>query len=218
MSGAVGDLFLIGVGGQGLLTIGELVAEAALALGLPVHFYPYKGMAQRGGLVKAQLRLGREAVGPNIPPGGADVVVAMEVSEALRAIRMLRPGGEFLLFGERWLPTAVLLGKASYPATETVLERVAAAGGRTIYISPDALPTDERGPLPANIFVLGAAIGRTGLGAVVPAAAVEEAIRRRWPRAPERNLAAFRAGLGTGPSHATVSGPGRPDVPSPMVG
>ena len=76
-------------------------------------------------LVKAQLRLGRETVGPNIPPNGADVVIAMEVSEALRAVRMLRPGGEFLLFGERWLPTAVLLGKAPYPATEAVLERVA---------------------------------------------------------------------------------------------
>jgi hypothetical protein len=128
------DIFLIGVGGQGLLTIGEVIADAAVALDLPVCFYPYKGMAQRGGLVKAQLRLGRSAVGPNIPPRGADLVIAMEVSEALRAVRVLRPGGEFLLFGERWLPTAVLLGKAAYPALETVLEQVRAAGGiRSIY-------------------------------------------------------------------------------------
>ncbi len=185
------DVFLIGVGGQGLLTIGEVVADAAVALDLPVSFYPYKGMAQRGGQVRAQLRLGRAAVGPNIPPRGADLVIAMEVSEALRAVRALRPGGEFLLFGERWLPTAVILGKAAYPALETVLERVRAAGGRPVYLSPDSLPAG----LPANLFVLGAAVGRTRLGNVLPAAAVEEAIRHRWPRDPERNLAAFRAGV-----------------------
>jgi len=185
------DIFLIGVGGQGLLTIGEVVAEAATAINLPVSFYPYKGMAQRGGLVKAQLRLGRETVGPNIPPRGADLVIAMEVSEALRAVRALRPGGEFLLFGERWLPTAVMLGKAAYPALETVLEQVRAAGGHLVYLSPDSLPAG----LPANLFVLGAAMGRTRLGNVLPAAAVEEAIRRRWPRNPEPNLAAFRTGL-----------------------
>jgi indolepyruvate ferredoxin oxidoreductase beta subunit len=184
------DIFLIGVGGQGLLTIGEVIADAAVALDLPVCFYPYKGMAQRGGLVKAQLRLGRATVGPNIPPRGADLVIAMEVSEALRAIRALRPDGEFLLFGERWLPTAVMLGKAAYPALETVLEQVRAAGGHPVYLSPDSLPAG----LPANLFVLGAAVGRTRLGNVLPAAAVEEAIRRRWPRDPERNLTAFRAG------------------------
>ncbi len=184
------DIFLIGVGGQGLLTIGEVIAEAALALDLPACFYPYKGMAQRGGLVKAQLRLGRSAVGPNIPPQGADLVIAMEVSEALRAVRVLRPGGEFLLFGERWLPTAVMLGKAAYPALEVVLEQVRAAEGRDIYLPPDTLPSG----LPANLFVLGAAVGRTRLGDILPAIAVEEAIQRRWPRDPERNLAAFRAG------------------------
>lgn len=191
------DVFLIGVGGQGLLTIGELLADAAMALGIPVSFYPYKGMAQRGGLVKAQLRLGRATVGPNIPPLGADLVIAMEVSEALRAMRMLRPGGEFLLFGDRWLPTAVMLGKAPYPEPETVLERIKTAGGRPIYVPPEALPTDEQGPLPANLFVLGLAVGQTSLRDMFPVAAVEEAILRRWPRSPQRNLAAFRAGCGT---------------------
>jgi indolepyruvate ferredoxin oxidoreductase beta subunit len=184
------DIFLIGVGGQGLLTIGEVIADAAVALDLPVCFYPYKGMAQRGGLVKAQLRLGRATVGPNIPPRGADLVIAMEGLGG--AAGRARPAARWrvLLFGERWLPTAVMLGKAAYPALETVLEQVRAAGGHPVYLSPDSLPAG----LPANLFVLGAAVGRTRLGNVLPAAAVEEAIQRRWPRDPERNLAAFRAG------------------------
>lgn len=191
------DVYLIGVGGQGLLTIGEVLAEAATRLGLPVHLYPYKGMAQRGGLVRAQLRLGREAAGPNIPPRGADLVLAMEVSEALRAVRFLKPGGEFLLYGEQWLPTAVMLGKAPYPSLEAVMDAVRAAGGHPLYLPPDGCPADDGGPLPANIYVLGAAVGRTRLGAHIPPEAVEEVLRG-W-RAAERNLAAFRAGLAAKP-------------------
>ena len=53
------DVFLVGVGGQGVLTIGDILAEAALGQGTPVNLYPTKGMAQRGGFVKAQVRLGR---------------------------------------------------------------------------------------------------------------------------------------------------------------
>ena len=57
------DIYLVGVGGQGVLTIGNLITEAAAHQSIPVSFYPTKGMAQRGGAVKAQLRLGAR------PPG-----------------------------------------------------------------------------------------------------------------------------------------------------
>ncbi len=53
------DIYLVGVGGQGVLTIGEIITETAFRAGLPVSFYPTKGMAQRGGFVKAQCRIGR---------------------------------------------------------------------------------------------------------------------------------------------------------------
>ena len=58
------DIYMVGVGGQGVLTIGHLIMDAALHLQIPSSFYPTKGMAQRGGFVKAQLRLGQKA-GPD---------------------------------------------------------------------------------------------------------------------------------------------------------
>ena len=61
------DIYLVGVGGQGVLTIGEIIAETAFRAGLPVNFYPTKGMAQRGGFVKAQLRIGRAHPGRRFP-------------------------------------------------------------------------------------------------------------------------------------------------------
>ena len=190
------DVYFVGVGGQGVLTIGELVAETAHRTGMPVNLYPTKGMAQRGGFVKAQLRLGRETVGPSIPEKGADLVIAMEVSEALKAIRFVKPGGDFLLFGHVWSPTDVLLGRADYPALDQVRERVQEAGGKMHYLDPDHLPLYESAPVPANVFVLGAAIGHTGLGTVLDSSEVAHTIETRWKRGVERNLFAFQSGLG----------------------
>ncbi len=39
------DIYFVGVGGQGVLTIGEIISETAYRLGIPVNFYPTKGMA-----------------------------------------------------------------------------------------------------------------------------------------------------------------------------
>ena len=189
------DIYFVGVGGQGVLTIGELVAETAHRAGTPINFYPTKGMAQRGGFVKAQLRLGRETVGASIPEKGADLVIAMEVSEALKAIRFIKPGGDFLLFGHVWSPTAVLLGRAEYPALDQVREQVRETEAKMHYLAPDQLPLYEGVPVAANVFVLGAAVGHTGLGGVLNSVEVAQTVKTRWKRGVERNLFAFQSGL-----------------------
>ncbi len=189
------DVLLVGVGGQGVLTMAQIMAETACQKGIPVNFYPTKGMAQRGGFVKAQVRLGREVVGPNIPEKGADLAIAMEMSEALKAVRFVKPGGDFVLFSHIWAPTAVMLGQADYPAPDQVLEQVQEAGGRIHYFEAESLPVYESSPVPANVFVLGLALGHTKLGTVLEPSDVAEVVRTRWKRGADRNLFAFRAGL-----------------------
>ena len=51
-------------------------------------------------------------------PGGND---------ALSNVR-IKPGGDVLLYGYKWAPTAVMLGKVPYPALEQVREQVEAGG------------------------------------------------------------------------------------------
>ena len=190
------DILLVGVGGQGVLTMAELIAQAAVLQDLPVSLYPYKGMAQRGGFVKAQVRLGREGAGPNIPERRADLVIGMEVSEALKGVRFVRPGGDFLLYGHVWPPTAVMLGKAEYPPLAQVLEAAREAGARVVHLDPADRPTHGGQPVPANVYVLGAAVGRTRLGEVLAPESVLQAIEARWPKGAERNRLAFQAGIG----------------------
>lgn len=192
------DIYFVGVGGQGVLTIGEIISATAYRLGIPVNFYPTKGMAQRGGFVKAQLRLGRAAPGPAIPEKGADLVIATEVSEALKAVRYVKPDGDFVLYGHVWAPTAVMLGKAPYPRLEEVAAAARAAlddGSRFYLIRPESLPLHEGAPVPDNVFTLGVALGRTPLGELLPPAEVEGVVRGRWKRGVERNMLAFTAGL-----------------------
>lgn len=189
------DIYFVGVGGQGVLTIGEIITLTAFRKNLPVNFYPTKGMAQRGGFVKAQLRLGRAAPGPSIPEKGADLVIATEISEMLKAVRYIKPGGDVLLFGYKWEPTAVMLGKAPYPALEQVREQAVAAGGRWHYIAPESVPVFQGAPAPDNIYLLGAALACTPLGEVLPPAEVAQVVRERWKKGIDRNLFAFEAGL-----------------------
>jgi indolepyruvate ferredoxin oxidoreductase beta subunit len=189
------DIYLVGVGGQGVLTIGDLISAAAVQKGMPINFYPTKGMAQRGGFVKAQVRVGREMVGPQIPEKGADLVIAMEQSEALKAVRYVKPGKDFVLYGHVWQPTAVMLGKAPYPELEQVREQVGQAGAVLHYVDPEKRPLVEGAPVPANIYVLGAILGRTGLGQLLDPAEMADLVRHRWKRGAELNALAFEAGL-----------------------
>jgi indolepyruvate ferredoxin oxidoreductase, beta subunit len=189
------DVYLVGVGGQGVLTIGEIIMSAAFQKGQPVNFYPTKGMAQRGGFVKAQLRVGGEAAGPGIPEKGASLVISTEVSETLKAVRYVKPGGEVVLFAYVWAPTAVMIGKAPYPGLDEVADQVTRAGGKITIIPPDSLPLFEGVPVPDNIYTLGVALARTRLGEVISAKDVETFVRNRWKRGIERNLFALDAGL-----------------------
>jgi indolepyruvate ferredoxin oxidoreductase beta subunit len=192
------DIYIVGVGGQGVLTIGELITEAAFKKGLPANFYPTKGMAQRGGFVKAQLRLGRKEVGPSIPMQGADLVVSMELSETLKAIRFAKEGADFLIYGSVWAPTAVMLKKAPYPTVEEVWKEVEKVQGKVSYLDPANLPEYQGRPVRENIFVLGATLAQTGLKEIISEEEMITAITERWPKGAEENIFAFKAGFSAG--------------------
>ncbi|MEL7563456.1 MAG: 2-oxoacid:acceptor oxidoreductase family protein [Dehalobacterium sp.] len=189
------DIYIVGVGGQGVLTIGELISEAAFKKGLPANFYPTKGMAQRGGFVKAQLRLGTQGAGPSIPAQGSDSIISMELSETLKTLRYAKEDADFLIYGSVWAPTAVMLGKAPYPSLEQVWGEVEKADGKVAYLDPEKLPQYQGKPVRENLFVLGATMAQTGLKEIFSAEEMISAITERWPKGAEENLFAFKAGL-----------------------
>jgi len=63
------DIVLVGVGGQGVILLSNIIGKAALKAGYPVRGAETHGMAQRGGSVMNHIRLGCE-YGPLVPAGG----------------------------------------------------------------------------------------------------------------------------------------------------
>ena len=77
---------LAGVGGQGTILAGDVLAKVAVAAGYDVKLSEVHGMAQRGGSVDTVVRFGERVHSPITDPGGADQLVAFELIEAARAL------------------------------------------------------------------------------------------------------------------------------------
>lgn len=104
---------MIGVGGQGIGLFSEVLIRAADAAGLAVVGCDTHGLAQRGGTVVSHLRIGAGAHSPLVAEGAADLVLALERHEALRAMRsMLRDSGTLAWYDASWQPLDVRLGWA----------------------------------------------------------------------------------------------------------
>lgn len=107
------NIHMAGVGGQGIGLLSEVLLRAADHAGYVVKAVDTHGLAQRGGIVVSQLRLGSQVFTPLIPAGQADLVVALERHEALRAAQeALRPGGAVIYYDTVWQPLPVRLGEA----------------------------------------------------------------------------------------------------------
>lgn len=78
------NLIIAGIGGQGLLTLLKILSEAALFEGKDVKTSELHGLSQRGGSVKVHFRLGREVFSPLVLQGQADLIIALEIQEALK--------------------------------------------------------------------------------------------------------------------------------------
>ncbi|WP_419661215.1 IorB2: indolepyruvate ferredoxin oxidoreductase, subunit beta [Desulfosarcina variabilis str. Montpellier] len=86
------QIVISGVGGQGVLFITRLLAEAAIAKGLPVFTSETHGMAQRGGTVISHLKVG-EFTSPLINPGRADGLIALKAESLVQHGGYIKQGG-----------------------------------------------------------------------------------------------------------------------------
>ncbi len=111
MAGKTKNVFIAGVGGQGIILASEILSDAALAKGLDVKKSEVHGMAQRGGSVVSHVRFGEEVHSPVITAGEADLLVSFEKMEALRWVQAVAPGGKIIVNTQEIVPS----GQEVYP-------------------------------------------------------------------------------------------------------
>jgi indolepyruvate ferredoxin oxidoreductase beta subunit len=173
------NIYICGVGGQGIGLLAAALAQAADRAGLKLIACDTHGLAQRGGVVSSHIRLGDDALTPLVPEGGADLVLALERLEALRgAAQYLKPGGKVLYYDTAYQPVSVRMGKAKYPSAEETAKEVQAMGGTAAGV---ALPGIQD-PRMQNSALL----GRLAAGNYIPglpAAVIEEVLKEIVPAA-----------------------------------
>lgn len=180
-------ILLVGVGGQGTILAGKLLASVAAGAGLDVKVSEIHGMSQRGGSVSTVIRLGEHVSTMVCDDGCADVVVAFEAVEALRAQHYLAEGGTMFVNDEQITPVSVNIGNFTMP--ERVDERLSEMGAHLL--DAGVIARGLGTPRSTNVVLVGALstalpfdaeLWRNAVRACVPPATVEA------------NLAAFDAG------------------------
>ena len=145
----------------------RLLAEAALALGMPVITSETHGMAQRGGTVISMVKVGNFR-GPLISAGAADLGLFLHEKNLAVHRHYLKPGGNLVVNG-------------ATPGDYLSLDAMGLAADLS-------LP-----PVSANLIILGFAAGKSTL--FCGDDLLEKIIREKSPaRFREGNLKAFGAG------------------------
>ncbi len=109
------NIFIVGVGGQGVIAASEIICDAALRAGLEAKKSEVHGMSQRGGVVTSHVRVGNNLTSPLISDGDADIILAFELAEALRWMHFLKPGGAIIVNDQKIVPPIAFTLGLKYP-------------------------------------------------------------------------------------------------------
>lgn len=146
-------VLLVGVGGQGTILAGDILARVAVAAGKDVKLSEIHGMSQRGGSVNTVVRFGTKVHSMIADLGCADYIVAFEKIEALRNQEYLnKESGIMLVNDEIITPISVSSGAARMPKDpDGRLEKYNA-----IKIDATKIAESAGSPKSSNVVLLGA--------------------------------------------------------------
>jgi len=186
------NFYLIGVGGQGVIRLGQIIADYGLKKGEKVKFFKKVGIAQRGGPVHCEIRIGN-VFGSRIPPLSSDIIVIMELSEGLKSLGFIKPEGTVILNRKRIYPIDIMAHPEKYPQDEEIIRLFKKAKAKIIWIDAGKIASEVGLPIAENIVLLGA----LSFTSSFDKESVINMLRKYIPRELDKNIAAFRAGYKT---------------------
>ena len=186
------NIMVVGMGGQGVMTASEILAQAALGLGYDVKKTEVAGMAQRGGVVASHLRFGDRVLSSAIGKGEAHILVGFEPAEAYRWSSYLRPDGVAMVNTLRMEPPVVSMGLFDYPDDPIADMR---ANGITVFDFDAGAIARELGEMRlVNTIMLGAIADHLPFPADALKNIIVERFRAKKPALADLNAKAFGAG------------------------
>ncbi|WP_063004222.1 indolepyruvate ferredoxin oxidoreductase family protein [Nocardia salmonicida] len=209
------NVLIAGIGGTGIVTVNQVLATAALRAGYEVESLDQIGLSQKAGPVLSHLRFSATELEPanRLTPGSADCLLAVDLLTATdpRYLQYGDAASTVAVASTSQTPTGEMVFDKSvaYPATDTLLDRLATATNSISHFDALAAALTLFGnTAAANFLIVGAAVQTGGLR--LPVAAIEEAIgingvavdatiaAFRWGRVAVADPAAFAAAVATG--------------------
>lgn len=192
MKGA--SVLIGGVGGQGVVMMARILAEAALAQGVKAQMSEVHGMSQRYGSVVSSVRFGR-AQTPMVKKGEADAIVGLEPLESVRLLPWAYRKTVVVTAITPIRPLMVVLGKEAYPPLDELQKQLQERAGRVLAIDADRIARSVGNEIVANSVLLGALMGTK----IVPVSL--ESVRKAVvaavpPKMASMNLEALDIGYG----------------------
>jgi len=183
-------IVLSGVGGQGVLSLAQIVLEALRRSGLHALQSEIHGMSQRGGSVHAMVCFSDVPLtSPIIDEGCADLLIALEPLEALRYISMLRMNGHLVVSEE---PQVNMEG---YPPIDDIYAALKAVRGAHL-IDTEDLARKLSHKQAGGMALLGMASKFLPVTDEVWFDVIRQRFEAKGARVTEKNIEAFNAGRG----------------------
>ncbi len=190
------NIIIAGVGGQGNRTLMQLLARAALTVHEDVQMQAGTTLGRFGSAITCHVRIGSVA-SATIPAGEADILLALEMNEAVRALPMLRREALALIYRHCRLPVAAGMRRMHYPSVDEITASAQAREITSIFVPktlllPECTSAEQGQSTPySNSLMLGILCAYTEL---LPRPLVEQTLCQYLTYRVEQNLAAFASG------------------------
>jgi len=188
---------VVGVGGQGILTLTRVLASSAVARGVKALVSETHGMSQRGGSVIVHLRIGDDVYAPLIPEGDGHLLIGLELVEAVRYSYFVRDDS-VIIVNRRVIPPS--LPDAEVPTEDELLKYLRELAGDNLVVLDASAEAQKLGnPVGANMYVLGYVAGLLSRAGVVSIDSCRREVGKIGKgRVREANIKIFEKGLSEG--------------------
>lgn len=180
------NIIISGVGGQGIITLLQILDQACLNSGYDVKSSELHGLSQRGGAVTAHVRFGKKVYSPMVSAGKVNLMLGLELTEGLRNFNMANKDTVFLI-NQNSIP---FLGGMSGPDMEVIYNKNVKKD-KLHFVPASEICKKELGKeVLSGIYLLGYAVKNNLMP--IRAEAVVGAIKKSIPeKYQEENIKAF---------------------------
>lgn len=146
------NIYICGVGGQGIIKTSVIIGEAAMNQGLNVVMSEIHGMSQRGGSVSTELKIG-DYNSSIIPKHGADMLLSFEPIETVRGLDKVNNDTKIVFNTHPIVPAS---SDKPYPGVGNITDVLKENFKHVLPIDGTKLAMDAGNVLALNMVLLGA--------------------------------------------------------------